>query len=122
MDEDTFEDDFSSEDETTFEDETTGQSGGQINIFNILTAVLIFAALCVVALLLFVVLTPDNFLTDLSGQEAEQATPTLVATLAAPPTFTSTPVPTDTPAVVTLPPTNTPVPVGDTRTPVPINT
>jgi len=122
MDEDTFEDDFSSEDENTFEDETTGQSGGQFNIFNILTVVLIIAALGVVALLLFVIVTPDNFLTNLSGQEEEQATPTLVATLAAPPTFTPTPIPIDTPAVVILPPTNTPIPVGDTRTPVPINT
>ncbi|HUS94542.1 MAG TPA: hypothetical protein VMZ24_05125 [Patescibacteria group bacterium] len=116
MDEDTFEED------TTFEDETTGQSGRGLNIFNILAVVLIVAALCVVGLLLIVIVTPNNLIADLSGQESEQATATLVATLAAPATFTSTPLPSDTPAVISLPPTNTPVPVGDTATPVPINT
>ena len=109
-------------DEDNYEDETTGQSSGRFNIFNILTAVLVVAALCVVGLLLFVILTPDNFITNLSGEESVQPTPTLVATLAVPPTLTPTPIPTDTPAVVSLPPTNTPEPVQDTPTPVPINT
>ncbi len=116
MDKDTFEED------TSFEDETTGQSGGGINIFNILAVVLVVAALCVVGLVLIVIVTPNNLIADLSGQESEQATATLVATLAQPPTFTPTPLPSDTPPVVSLPPTNTPVPLGDTATPVPINT
>ena len=121
-DEGLFDDDGLFDNEGISEDEDTGQGGGRFNIFNILTAVLIIAALCVVALLLFVVLTPNNFLADLSGEDAEQETPTLVATLAAPATFTPSPMPIDTPAAVNLPPTNTPVPLGDTPTPVPINT
>jgi hypothetical protein len=81
----------------------------------------------VVALLAFILVTPDNFVADLFGSREDEPLPTLVPTQPPPPTLAEVEVIPDSEtstgdSAVELPPTHTPVPVQDTPTPVPINT
>jgi len=113
--------DFSSEDD--YQAESSSAGGGGINFINILALAFLVATGVVIVFLVFVLLTPDNFLADLLGLESAGPPPTLLATAAPPPTLTPTPIPTDTSeALAELPPTHTPIPEQDTPTPVPINT
>lgn len=116
---------FESEDEFLTEDEyqiesTTKRSGG-INWVSVLTVLFLVGALAVVAFLVLVFVSPDNFFANILGLE-EEPTPTLLAAAVPPPSLTATPISTDTPDAELLPPTHTPVPEQETATPVPINT
>ncbi len=111
------------ESEFDFEDESSTASSGGPNWTSILTIVFLVGAVAVVALLVFMVISPNNFIAETLGLSFGGPTPTLLATAAPPPTLTPTPIPTDTPdAVASLPPTHTPIPLQETPTPVPINT
>ena len=114
--------DFPVEDDYQFESSSAG--GGGINLLNILAVAFLVATAAVIVFLVFVLITPDNFLADLFGFDTAGPPPTLLATAAPPPTLTPTPIPTDTPETLAelLPPTHTPIPEQDTPTPVPINT
>ena len=93
-------------------------------LLNIVAVILIAGACGVVALLLFIVLMPDNFLPDLLGTGDVEPTPTLIS-VAAVPTIppTDTAVPTDEPTVaINIPATNTPLPPLEAPTRVVINT
>lgn len=100
---------------------STRNNGRGFNWINVLTILFIFGACAVLALLVLVFVTPDNFFAELLGFQGEP-TPTLLAAAVPPPTLTATPIPTETPEFGQLPPTHTPVPAGNTATPVPINT
>ena len=93
-------------------------------LLNIVAVILLAGACGVVALLLFIVVMPDNFLSDLLGTGDVEPTPTLIS-VAAVPTIppTDTAVPTDEPTVaINIPATNTPLPPLDAPTRVVINT
>ena len=106
--------------DSDFEVESDEKKRGGISLIGVITILLLIATAAVVIFLVLVLVTPDNFLAGLFGSESEPP-PTLLATAAAPPTFTPTPIPTETPSV-DIPPTHTPIPEQDTPTPVPINT
>jgi hypothetical protein len=108
-------------DEDDYQIESTGNNRRGVNWVTVLTVLFLFGACAVLALLVLVFVTPDNFFADLLGLQGEP-TPTLLAAAVAPPTLTSTPIPTDTPDIGLLPPTHTPVSEENTATPVPINT
>lgn len=99
-------------------------NGRQFGFVSILTVLVVIAAAAVVALLVYILVTPDNFVADLFGAKEEEPMPTLVATVPPAPTFELIVGPEDSgpESVVELPATHTPVPAGDTSTPVPINT
>lgn len=90
-----------------------------LNVFTVLTLLVLAAIVIVVALVIYVVAVPDNFIAGLLG--GDEPAPTL-AVVAVAPTIAPTDVPTETRAVVGLPPTHTPIPALATNTPVPINT
>jgi hypothetical protein len=97
-----------------------------VNIINIVTALLLLGALAVVLLLLYLVLQPDNPISNLAGEISEKPSPTLVSTVAPLPSHTSSPMPTSMPTNTRIvagavPPTNTPVPEQNTATPVPLS-
>jgi len=102
-------------------------SGRGFSLVGLLTILVVAVAVAVVALLVFILVTPDNFVTDLFGSSENEPLPTLVPTQPPPPTLAEVEVIPPTEAstgdsAVELPPTHTPVPVQDTPTPVPINT
>jgi len=87
-------------------------------LLNIVAVILIVGACGVVALLIFIVMTPDNFLSDLLGTGDASPSPTLIS-VAEVPTIapTGTPVPTDEPTMeIDIPATNTPIPPPDSLT------
>ena len=102
-------------------------SGRGFSLVGLLTILVVAAAVAVVALLVFILVTPDNFVTDLFGSSEDEPIPTLIPTEPPPPTLAEVVVIPTTEestgdSVVELPPTHTPLPVQDTPTPVPINT
>jgi hypothetical protein len=101
--------------------ESSRSRGRGFNLLNVLTILFLFGACAVVAFLVLIFVTPDNFFADLLGFQGEP-TPTLLAAAVAPPTFTPSPIPTETSDIGQLPPTHTPIPEQNTATPVPINT
>jgi hypothetical protein len=127
MEEENFNDDFQDEadfeaepDFEDFETESSPKAKRSFSIVGFLTILLLVGAAAIVCLLVFILITPDNSIANLLGIEPE-STPTLLAAAVPPPTFTATPLPTDTPDFE-LPATLTPVPEQNTPTPVPINT
>jgi hypothetical protein len=96
-----------------------------INVLTILFAVGIVIIIVAVA---YLVLVPDNFVSDLFGPEPTIPPPTLVVEAVPPtprPTETPTEVPVDTPTntrAMELPPTLTPVSQPDIATRAPVNT
>lgn len=102
-------------------------SGRGFNLVGLLTALVVIVAVAVVALLIYVLVTPDNFITGLFGTAEEEPLPTLVATVPPPATSIVVDVVVETresegDSVVALPPTLTPLPAQASATPVPINT
>lgn len=104
-----------------FQTESTKKTSGGFNWISFLTVLFLFGACAVLALLVLVFVAPNNFFASVLGSQGEP-TPTLLAAAVAPPTFTATPIPTETADIGQLPPTHTPVPQQNTATPVPINT
>ena len=97
-------------------------------LLNVIAIILIVGACGVFALLIYLVATPDNFISDFLGTGGE-ATPTLVSVAVVPtitPTVKEEPVEstaTSEPTVARdIPPTNTPLPPPDTPTPLVLNT
>lgn len=107
-----------------FDAEPLESDGRGFSLVGILTAMIAIAAACVVILLIYVLVTEDNFITQRFGSTAEEPLPTLVPTLPPVPTATEVQEVVDSGAAadVVLPPTLTPPPVENTATPVPINT
>jgi hypothetical protein len=89
-----------------------------------LTILIAIAAIAVVLLLVYVLVTEDNFITDLFGTGQEEPLPTLIATLAPPPTATEVQEVVDSGAEseIVLPPTLTPARAQDMATSAPVNT
>jgi hypothetical protein len=105
-----------------------GSSGSGNILVNIVAGIFVLGALGVVALLVVLLVLPDDIVPDIFGSEASEPTPTLasVALLPTfPPTAGATAIPTETPTekpIGNIPATNTPLPRMDTPTPAPINT
>lgn len=110
-----------------YEDENSGFSLGSV-LFNVVTIFLIVAACGIAALVIYILATPDNFLTDFLGT-AKDPTPTLASVAVVP---TVTPVankepdepnePAEPTSAREVPPTNTPLPPLETRQDISINT
>jgi hypothetical protein len=99
------------------------RSGCALNVFNVLTAMLVIATFVIMIAVVLLFMAPDGFLNDLLGLEMAEPlpTPTLLARAEVP-----TLAPTS-PAVGGIgggpaPPTWTPVPARASATPPPINT
>jgi hypothetical protein len=107
-----------------FDTETQDDGRRSFSLIGVLTALVVIAIIAVVAGLIYVLVTDDNFITERFGVSEDEPLPTLVATL--PPVPTATEVQeiaeSETESDVMLPPTHTPVPAQATSTPVPINT
>ena len=124
MEEDNFNEDFqdeadfrSEQDYDDFETESSPKAKRSFSLISVLTVLLLVGSVAIICLLVFIVVTPNNPISNLLGLEV-QATPTLLSAAVAPPTFTATPIPTETPDF-DLPPTHTPAP---TDTPAPTST
>lgn len=105
--------------------ETRGLGSSLVNIVSILIGLGIVIIIAVTA---FLVLVPDNPVSDLFGSETLEAPPTMVAEAIPPtprPTDTPTEVPSNTPTEtreVALPPTGTPSSQQEVATRAPVNT
>lgn len=108
--------------------ESTESSNLGNRLINILSIVLLIGIVIVIVVAAYLILVPDNFVSDLFGTDPTEPPPTLVAEALPPtprPTNTPTDVPIDTPTnipVKELPPTLTPVSQPDTATRAPVNT
>jgi hypothetical protein len=97
-------------------------------IINVLSLLFGIGIVAIIAMAAYLILVPDNFVSDLFGADPTIPPPTLVAVAASPtprPTDTPTEVPLDTPTkavVVVLPPTLTPAAQEETSTRAPVNT
>jgi hypothetical protein len=108
-----------------FDAEPQDSGRRRISFVSLLTILIAIAAIAVVLLLVYVLVTEDNFITERFGSAGDEPLPTLIATLPPAPTATeiqeiveSGP---ESEAIV-LPPTLTPVPAQNTATPAPIST
>jgi hypothetical protein len=110
-----------------FDAELEDEGRRRFSIVGILTALIAIAAVFVVVMLIYVLVSDDNFITDRFGASDDEPLPTLVPTLQPVPSATEIQEivagPGDSSeSVFELPPTHTPVPVQATSTQVPINT
>jgi len=119
--------------EQDFRVESSKMSGLGTRLINILTVVLVVGIIAIVVVAAYLILVPDNFVSDLFGESAsELPPPTLVAEAVAPtprPTDTPTEIPTEVPEdtptnipAVELPPTLTPATQLELATRAPVNT
>jgi len=113
-----------------FDAEPEDEGRRRFSIVGILTALIAIAAVFVVVMLVYVLVSDNNFITDRFGASEAEPLPTLVPTLPPVPSPTEIQEIVEVPSGdggsgssdVVLPPTHTPVPVEATSTPVPINT
>ena len=94
------------------------------NFITLLTILIAVAAIAVVLLLVYVLVTPDNFISNLFGAGEAEALPTLIPTSAPLPTATEVQelVESEAESAIVLPPTLTPARAQDMATPAPLNT
>ena len=97
--------------------ESNRGGGCAVSLFNILAVMFVVATFVVVVIAIFLIATPDNFLSDaLRLNVASNPEPTRLS-IAAVPTITASRT-----VGVILPPTSTPHPSQDTATVSPLNT
>jgi hypothetical protein len=96
----------------------------RFSFVSLLTILIAVAAIAVVLLLVYVLITEDNFITDLFGASQEEPLPTLIATLGPLPTATEVQEMADTGAEseIVLPPTLTPARAQEATRAAPLNT
>lgn len=100
------------------ESERSNRGGGcALSLFNILAVMFVVAAFIVMVGAIFLILTPNNFLSDALGLNVEPAVEPTRLSVAVVPTIT----PSSTAGIV-LPPTSTPPPSQNTATVSPLNT
>lgn len=99
-------------------------SGRRFSLVSILTILIGIAAVVVVLLLVYVLVSKNNFISDLFGSSQEEPLPTLIATSAPLPTVTEVQegVASGVESEILLPPTLTPARTQASATPAPVNT
>jgi hypothetical protein len=107
-----------------FDTEPRDSGRRRLSLVSLLTILIGIAAVAVVILLVYVLVTEDNFLTGLFGKSQGEALPTLVATAAPLPSATEVQevVESGGESAVLLPPTLTPARTQDTATRAPLST